>query len=144
VSRTGPTLERMRYAATQSARVAWYSAHYALARRFSRPLAADGAPPFRPKSAAGDRAQVRAAFLSLFAQDRANIEAGLYLAPDDFSLARMPELLADSRRFFKDLPRVDARRMERRAAEVREINHRGHYPPYYLQNFHFQDRKSVV
>src|SRR5262249_39071812 len=43
-----------------------------------------------------------------------------------------------SLRFFRDVPRVTARRAERNAAEAREKANGVHYPPYYLQNFHFQ------
>jgi ubiquinone/menaquinone biosynthesis C-methylase UbiE len=143
VSERALTLDRAAYVATQGARVAWYSAHYLLARRLSGPITPQGEPAFRPKSRAGDGKAVRDEFLTLFAQDRANIEAGLYPAPDDFSLARLPRLLAHSRAFFADLPAVDKRRLARRGAEVRESNeapipeaHR--YPAYYLQNFHYQ------
>ena len=133
------TLDRAAYVATQGARVAWYSAHYVLARRLSGPISPKGEPEFNPQAPAGDPAKIRVAFLKLFAQDRANIEAGLYPAPDDFNLRALPRLLDESRRFFEDLPRVDVRRAEKRGAEVRDSNEiRGQFPAYYLQNFHYQ------
>jgi ubiquinone/menaquinone biosynthesis C-methylase UbiE len=129
---------RARYAAVQGARVAWYMGHYLLARRLSTPFDRPGEPKFRPQSAEGDEKRIRAAFLDLFAKDRANIEAGLYPAPDDARLDKAVSALSHSARFFADLPRVDARRVERRGAEVREAAPDERYPAYYLQNFHYQ------
>jgi ubiquinone/menaquinone biosynthesis C-methylase UbiE len=129
---------RARYAAAQGARVAWYMGHYLLARRLSGPFVPPGEPKFQPRTQEGDEKRIRAAFLDLFAKDRANIEAGRYPAPDDARLDKALSTLRHSARFFADLPRVDARRLERRGAEVREEAERGHYPAYYLQNFHYQ------
>jgi ubiquinone/menaquinone biosynthesis C-methylase UbiE len=81
---------------------------------------------------------VRSAFLDLFAQDRANIEAGLYPPPRDFGPRQLLRAFDDSVRFFRDVPEVDARRVERRGAEVRSNAEQGRYPAYYLQNFHYQ------
>ena len=136
-------LDRAAYVATQGARVAWYSAHYALARSLSGPITPRSEPSFKPKSRAGDGKAIRDEFLRLFARDRVNIEAGLYPAPDDFALRNLPRLLKQSRQFFADLPAVDKRRLARRGGEVRESNEstlrdRDRYPAYYLQNFHYQ------
>jgi ubiquinone/menaquinone biosynthesis C-methylase UbiE len=132
------TLERAAYVATQGARVAWYSAHYMLARKLSGPPVPKTEPQFEPRTKPGKRADIQKAFLDLFAQDRANIEAGLYPAPRDFNPANLMSALNNSARFFTDLPRVDERRIARNATEVRESNGRGEFPPYYLQNFHYQ------
>ncbi|MGE3143942.1 MAG: ubiquinone biosynthesis methyltransferase UbiE, partial [Hyphomonadaceae bacterium] len=132
-------LGRAKYAAAQGARVAWYMAQYALARRLSGPIDAPGAPKFQPARPEGDSARIRAAFLALFAKDRANIEAGLYPAPHDVEPGDAVAALADSARFFADLPKVDARRRARVNAEVRARNENGgRFPAYYLQNFHYQ------
>ncbi|MBU6372606.1 MAG: methyltransferase domain-containing protein [Alphaproteobacteria bacterium] len=132
-------LGRARYALAQTARVAWYMSHYLAARRLSGPITPPGEPAFTPKSAPGRQARIRDAFLDLFAQDRANIEAGLYPAPNDFAPDAVKAALEGSRRFFEDLPRLDARRMARDGVEVRsEVDERGRYPAYYLQNFHYQ------
>ncbi|HVZ98787.1 MAG TPA: class I SAM-dependent methyltransferase [Caulobacterales bacterium] len=131
-------LGRARYAAAQGARVAWYMGQYYLARRLSGPFHRPGEPRFEPRSPEGDAGRVRAAFLDLFAKDRANIEAGLYLAPQDVRLDHVLSTLRNSARFFQDLPRVDARRLQRRGAEVRGQAESGRYPAYYLQNFHYQ------
>lgn len=130
---------RTRYAAAQGARIGWYMGHYMLARRISGPVEAPDAPRFQPKSKPGDSKRIRAIFLDLFARDRANIEAGLYPAPEDFSVEQALGGLKHSLRFFQDLPKVDARRLQKRGVEVRDnANESGRYPAYYLQNFHFQ------
>jgi ubiquinone/menaquinone biosynthesis C-methylase UbiE len=131
-------LGRARYAAAQGARVAWYMGQYMLARRISGPFNRPGEPKFRPQAEPGDPARIRAAFLELFAQDRANIEAGLYPAPSDLRVTRALSALRNSARFFRDLPNVDARRLQGSATEVREQAQDGRYPSYYLQNFHYQ------
>lgn len=132
-------LGRLRYAAAQGTRVAWYFSQYSLARRLSGPFTPPDEPAYTPKAPAADRRQVWLSFLDLFAQDRSNIEEGLYPAPRDLAPARLPGALVQSVRFFQDLPHVDARRMARRGVEVREANEAlGRFPAYYLQNFHYQ------
>lgn len=132
-------LGRARYAAAQGARVAWYLSQYMLARRISGPFNRPGEPQFQPQAPEGDSQRIRAAFLDLFAKDRANIEAGLYPAPDDLRAAAALDALKSSARFFRDLPRVDRRRLQRAGVEVREqARVDGRYPTYYLQNFHYQ------
>ncbi len=131
-------LARARYAAAQGARVAWYMGQYLLARRISGPFNRPGEPKFQPQNPEGDPQLIRTAFLDLFAKDRANIEAGLYPAPDDLRVQRSLSALRNSARFFADLPNVDARRMQRAGAEVRQEAKDARYPTYYLQNFHYQ------
>jgi ubiquinone/menaquinone biosynthesis C-methylase UbiE len=133
-------LSRARYAAAQGARVAWYMGQYLLARRMSGPFNRPGEPKFQPQAPEGDPHAIRAAFLDLFAKDRANIEAGLYPAPNDIKFERALSALKSSADFFRDLPRVDQRRLERNGVEVREAARAAgeRYPTYYLQNFHYQ------
>ncbi|MBI3437849.1 MAG: class I SAM-dependent methyltransferase [Proteobacteria bacterium] len=134
-------LGRARYAAAQGARVAWYMSQYLLARRVSGPFNRPGEPKFKPQAEEGDSTRIRAAFLDLFAKDRANIEAGLYPAPDDIRVRRALSALRNSARFFRDLPHVDARRLHRDGVEVRDAvraEGESRYPAYYLQNFHYQ------
>src|SRR5882672_1720993 len=90
------TLSRARYAAAQGARVAWYMSQYLLARRISGPFNRPGEPKFKPQAREGDPTRVRAAFLELFAKDRANIEGGLYPAPDDIRVTRALSALRNS------------------------------------------------
>jgi ubiquinone/menaquinone biosynthesis C-methylase UbiE len=112
---------------------------YLLARRLSGPFNRPGEPKFEPQAPEGDATRIRAAFLDLFAKDRANIEAGLYPPPQDIRLERAVSALRSSANFFMDLPKVDQRRLERDATEVREqARNDGRYPVYYLQNFHYQ------
>ncbi len=130
---------RARYVAAQGARVAWYMSQYLLARRISGPFNRPGEPKFEPQARGGDAARIRASFLDLFAKDRANIEAGLYPAPQDLRLEQAVAALRNSANFFRDLPRVDQRRLERDGTEVREeAPAEGRFPTYYLQNFHYQ------
>jgi ubiquinone/menaquinone biosynthesis C-methylase UbiE len=129
---------RARYAVTQSARVAWYAAHYLLAKRVSRPIDRPNEPPFRPKSPPGDQKRIRQAFLDVFAEDRANIEAGLYPAPLNLNVESTLAALENSLAFLRDLPRVDERRVARRGVEVRDAAKSERLPTYYLQNFHYQ------
>lgn len=132
-------LGRARYAAAQGARVAWYMGQYMLARRISGPFNRPGEPKFQPQAQEGDPQAIRAAFLELFGKDRRNIEAGLYPAPNDIRLERAVAALRNSASFFRDLPKVDQRRLERDGVEVRELaKGEGRYPTYYLQNFHYQ------
>jgi ubiquinone/menaquinone biosynthesis C-methylase UbiE len=134
------TIGRVRYAAAQGARVAWYMGQYVLARRLSGPVDQLGEPQFRPQSEPGDARRIRAIFLDLFARDRINIEAGLYPAPSDMGFERALSTLGNSLRFFQDLPHVDRRRVQRQGVEVRAEarTENGRYPAYYMQNFHYQ------
>ncbi|HRO04318.1 MAG TPA: methyltransferase domain-containing protein, partial [Terricaulis sp.] len=62
-----------------------------------------------------------------------------YPAPNDLRVARALSAMKNSARFFRDLPQVDRRRLQRAGAEVREAGRaEGRYPTYYLQNFHYQ------
>jgi ubiquinone/menaquinone biosynthesis C-methylase UbiE len=133
-------LARMSYAASQGARVAWYTAHYALLRAMARggASAATASPTPRPSAPPPDRAKVRAAFRALFDADRRNVEAGLYPAPRDLDPSRLLRALRQSRDFFADAREVEARRRRRDATEARALDRSGRYPSYYLQNFHYQ------
>lgn len=130
-------MTRAAYAARQSLRVAWYAGHYALARRLSGPFDRPGEPAFRPR-APFDAGAVREAFLQLFRDDLANIEAGLYPAPRDAGFERLASALRHSQRFFADLPDVDRRRLERDGVEARGVAGAERFPVYYRQNFHYQ------
>ena len=131
-------LGRARYAAAQGARVAWYLSQYMLARRISGPFDRPGEPKFQPQSEEGDQARIRQAFLNLFALDRFNIEAGLYPAPDEVRMEKALSAVRNSANFFRDLPNVDRRRLERDGTEIRQAAKGERYPAYYLQNFHYQ------
>lgn len=132
-------LARARYTAAQSLRVAWYASHYRLARSLSSPVQPPSQPAASARQAKSNARAFQRRFRDLFEQDRANIEAGLYPAPRDLNIVRFWSTLNNSLRFFEDLPAVDSRRTARNGVEVREqAGGNGHYPAYYLQNFHYQ------
>jgi ubiquinone/menaquinone biosynthesis C-methylase UbiE len=133
-------LSRLRYAAAQGARVAWYTGHYALLRRMagSPGAVAEASRKSDAPTPAASRARLRAAFRALFDRDRSNIEAGLYPAPRDLDPSRLADALDASRSFFADAREVNARRGRRGGVEARALDPAGRYPAYYRQNFHFQ------
>jgi ubiquinone/menaquinone biosynthesis C-methylase UbiE len=120
---------RLSYAAAQTARVAFYGAHYLAARVVARDAFA---------RIDGMRIPMLAAMLKsmreLFAQDWRNVEAGLY--PTPVALAEETRRATASLRYLADIPRVAARRRRRGHSDVAETG-RG-LPRYYRQNFHFQ------
>ena len=135
---TGKTIGRARYTAAQGLRSAWYGAQYVIAKRQSAGFNRPGEPPFKPANPVDTR-ELRAAYLKLFAQDRANIEAGLYPAPEDVRLADLPKAVRRAGHFLKDVAEVDRRRVARDGAEVRDkLEGSNCYPAYYRQNFHYQ------
>lgn len=129
--------ERLVYAVSQTARVSWYFGQYALAARMSGPRVPRERRPVGLRIP--DTREVLAELRKLLIRDWRNIEAGYYRLPHDL-IERPDRILADARRFFRDLPSVDRRRRERANAEV------FHNPPpganglprYYVQNFHYQ------
>lgn len=134
------TAGRARYAAGQGLRSAWYAAQMQAARRRSGGFDRPGEPEFRPSRGRPDLAALRKAYLQLFVQDRANVEAGLYPAPDDLDVTALPRALKSARAFLGDAAEVNRRRLARDGTEVRAQVPEGtnRYPAYYLQNFHYQ------
>ena len=80
-----------------------------------------------------ERSRLYADMARLFAQDLANVEAGIYPLPADHD-GSLPKLLARSRLFFADLPEVHRREQDERQ-EVLSEETRGKRPGYYLQEF---------
>jgi ubiquinone/menaquinone biosynthesis C-methylase UbiE len=134
------TAARARYAAEQGLRSAWYGAQMTAARRnaggFNRP----GEPEFQPLRGTPDMAALRKAYFDLFIQDRLNVEAGLYPAPQDLRVRDLPNALKSARAFRADVAEVDRRRQARDGTEIRDSLPEGsnRYPEYYQQNFHYQ------
>lgn len=123
--------ERLSYAATQAARVAFYGAHYIVARLLARDAFAEiDVTKHRFPSLAATLGAMRA----LFAADLANAEAGLYPLPLD--LAQEIRRARASLSYLADIPRVTARR--RRAGYNEIAAPADGLPRYYRQNFHFQ------
>jgi ubiquinone/menaquinone biosynthesis C-methylase UbiE len=130
-------LERAAYAAGQAAKVAWYAGHHILARRMGGPPTAARAPEIKISAQPTSRRAMLQSIRDLFVQDWANIDAGLYRAPD--ALPSDPrKLLSRARAFLLDVPRVQTRRRERGHDEVVTDERLQKYPRYYLQNFHYQ------
>jgi len=127
-------VDRLTYALSQGARFAWFYGQYQLAqRRTTRVVPREEVPKGMP-----DRAVLLRGLYALFRRDLANIERGYYRLPDDMWVPPA-RALDTSRRFFRDLARVDARRQNGVAQEpVADPALRRRYPRYYLQNFHFQ------
>ena len=123
------------YSASQAARVAWYYGQYILSARLSR-----GSMP-RPKITAPtpDRGAILREIGALMRRDWRNVRDGIYPPPHDLrpSAARR---LFEAIDYFRDLPQVNARRRERRNADVFNDppEGAGKAPRYYLQNFHYQ------
>ena len=127
------TLDRLSYTARQAARVAWYAGHYAAGRRLLKPMPkpefAVGPTPSRPELTADMR--------GLFQREWQDIEAGLFPAPR--GLGPEPrEFLRRSLAYFRDLPRVDARRHGTSDDTLPPGEQGDGLPSYYRQNFHFQ------
>lgn len=131
------TVDRLSYAARQSARVAWYMGHYFAARDAQAGNDGGRAKPRRPSRPGPSRERMIADMAALFVRDLANAEAGFYPLPVDRD-GRLPEVIARSRAFFADLPATTERKREGRAREVYAEDLAGRYPAYYLQNFHYQ------
>lgn len=126
-----PPLQRLIYGATQRARSAWYSAHYAAAMR----LAPKIDPP--PSGALPGWSAIYQDLQELLARDWRNVQSGLYPAPP----VAMSDLAAGAQQslaFFRDLNAVNQRRSDGNGSEIFQLPLKGKYPRYYLQNFHYQ------
>lgn len=130
-------LQRLQYAASQTARVAWYLGHFWAVNRVRGPLRAAHEEPFRPSGGIPKWQGLLDGIRSVFEQDWRNIEAGYYKPPE---MGADPlRLLEKTRAFFKDVPKVDSRRMAKGHDEVKDVTAAGDaYPRYYRQNFHYQ------
>lgn len=126
-------LDRLSYAAQQTARVAWYAGHYAAGRRLLKPMP-------KPDFAIGptpSRAELTADMRGLFQREWRDVAAGLYPAPR-LQGPEPAEFLRRSLLYFRDLPQVDARRHGTLDDELPPGTQADGLPDYYRQNFHFQ------
>jgi ubiquinone/menaquinone biosynthesis C-methylase UbiE len=125
------------YAASQVARFAWFYGQYKLAqRRIS--------PAVKRQDVAADMPGTRELLghlFALFRRDWDNIARGCYALPPDM-FPRPDRVLATSRRFFRDLARVDRRRQTGSGNELLRARRTDPttraLPRYFLRNFHFQ------
>ncbi len=125
-------LDRLTYAARQTARVAWYAGHYAAGRRLLKPMP----KPEFPIGPTPSRDELTKDMRALFEREWQDIEAGLFAAPRPLFLDP-GEFLRRSVLYFRDLPHVDARR-HGRSDELPPGEQGDGLPDYYRQNFHFQ------
>ena len=126
-------LDRWSYAARQAARVAWYAGHYAAGRRLLKPMP-------KPEFAVGPtpaRAEMTADMRAVFDREWQDIAAGLFPTPRPIG-AEPGEFLRRSLLYFRDLPKVDARRHGQLDDELPPGTQADGLPDYYRQNFHFQ------
>jgi ubiquinone/menaquinone biosynthesis C-methylase UbiE len=126
-------LDRLSYAARQTARVAWYAGHYAAGRRLLKPMPK---PDFAIGPTPG-RQEMTADMRALFTREWRDVEAGLFPAPRTVG-TEPAEFLRRSIRYFRDLPQVDARRHGQLDDELPPGTQADGLPDYYRQHFHFQ------
>jgi ubiquinone/menaquinone biosynthesis C-methylase UbiE len=127
--------ERLAFAGLQTARVAFYGAHYLAARLLSRDNFSQIERPRHPMPSLAAMARAMGA---LFAKDWRNVEAGLYPAPVD--LADDARHALASLRYLGDIPKVVRRQKRHGHDEVKAKSARDskNLPRYYRQNFHYQ------
>jgi ubiquinone/menaquinone biosynthesis C-methylase UbiE len=130
------SLSRIAYSAQTYARVAWYAGHHILARRMGGPTAFEHRD-VKLENKWPKREQILRAMRDLFEQDWANIDAGVYAAPDALDRGAI-NTLSRSIEFLRDVPNVARRRRDRAHDEVLSEEARAKFPRYYLQNFHYQ------
>jgi ubiquinone/menaquinone biosynthesis C-methylase UbiE len=123
--------ERLTYTAAQTARIAFYGAHYLVARVIARDAftAISGLKHKMPSARA-----LLGSMQALFREDWANVEKGLYPMPVD--IARDIARATGSLRFWADIGKVTRRQKARGHSEAAEKGEG--LPRYYRQNFHFQ------
>jgi ubiquinone/menaquinone biosynthesis C-methylase UbiE len=130
-----PSTQALTYAAAQTARVAFYGAHYLAARLLARENFADIEKPAHAMPSAGAMAK---AMRALFARDWKNVRDGLYPTPVD--LADEARHALASIRYLADIPRVVKRQKRHGHDEVKAKGAQDslNLPRYYRQNFHYQ------
>ncbi|HYD06126.1 MAG TPA: class I SAM-dependent methyltransferase [Reyranella sp.] len=126
-------LDRLTYAARQTARVAWYAGHYMAGRRLLKPMP----KPDFPVGPTPERGEMPADIRALFEREWRDIEAGLFPPPRPLG-ADPGEFLRRSLLYFSDLPSVDARRHGELEGELPPGTQADGLPDYYRQNFHHQ------
>ena len=122
--------EQLAFAGLQTARVAFYGAHYLAARVLARDHVSTILQPAHrlPSLAATARG-----IADLFAQDWKNVEAGLYPAP--LNILKEIGRATKSIDYLRDMPRVVNRQKRHGHSEVPD---KADLPRYYRQNFHYQ------
>src|SRR4051812_25607693 len=87
-----PFATRIGYGARQLPRIAWYVGHHVLLRRLSEEARRRAGESTRPRAHTDtpvpDRRRLYADIATLFLQDLANVEAGIYPLPQDHDGSR--------------------------------------------------------
>ncbi|HEX4534034.1 MAG TPA: class I SAM-dependent methyltransferase [Rhizomicrobium sp.] len=125
-----PRTSALTYAAAQTARVAFYGAHYLVARVLARDAFTSMKKPDHPVPSLSAMLK---AMRKLFAKDWANVREGLYPAPVD-GMAEVRRA-TKSLKFLADIPRVAKRQKRGGHSDVKADEN---LPRYFRQNFHFQ------
>src|SRR5215471_15550748 len=125
-------IERTAYRLSQNLRLGWFSAQYALSRRFTEKIAL----PEHLKAGMPSARVLTADRQELMARDLRNIEAGYYRLPHDL-IENPAAALRQSLAYFADLPNVNRRR--RGVEDVRLAGDEAErFPDYYRRAFHHQ------
>jgi ubiquinone/menaquinone biosynthesis C-methylase UbiE len=125
-------LARTAYRLSQNLRLGWFSAQYALTRRFT-----DKIPlPDHLKAAMPSARQLAADRQQLIERDLQNIEAGYYRLPHNL-IENPAEALRQSLAYFADLPNVNRRRRGEEDT-VLATDEAERFPDYYRRAFHHQ------
>ena len=125
-------LARTAYRLSQNLRLGWFSAQYALSRRFTEKIPL----PEHLKAAMPSSRQLAADRQQLFDRDLRNIEAGYYRLPHDL-IENPAEALRQSLAYFADLPNVNRRRRGE-ADTALSGDEAERFPDYYRRAFHHQ------
>src|SRR5262249_50007495 len=121
---------RFTYGMSQLPRVAWYLGHGLILRRLSEAARQREGSQSRTRRRAHtdapvpDRDHIYAEMISLFLQDLANVEAGIYPVPADHD-GSLLKMIHRSRLFFEDLPKIHRRRERRAYNEILNKETRG-------------------
>src|SRR5262245_24372357 len=125
-------LARTAYRWSQSLRLGWFGAQYALTRRLTDPIPM----PEHLKAAMPSTRQLTADRDRLIERDLHNIDAGYYRLPHDL-IDSPVAALRQSIAYFADLPNVNRRRRGEEGPVV-ETEEAERFPDYYRRAFHHQ------
>lgn len=126
--------EKFSYAISQQLRYGWFLSNHAATMRLSRPMKR---PASTTANTFASAREISSDLSNLFSRDRANIEAGLYVAPEQ-QWPNPIRVLKKVRAYFRDLEKVNRRIVAGNSREVAHSLRNTSLPAYYLQNFHFQ------
>jgi ubiquinone/menaquinone biosynthesis C-methylase UbiE len=125
------------YATAQISRSAWFLGQYFLAWGLNRNPSTRARPRGASDLTFPSTADVLADLAQLYRRDWANIERGDYAPPRD-DIPPPGRAIAQTLRFFADVPRVSGRRRARAGGEVAAHPQAQSLPAYYRRNFHYQ------